>query len=105
MEALKIIQERDQLAAQAVKSFNVSVPAIQKDIYKAILRFIRELDTDNDGNIKATSKNLKAISLFVNRDIRKILNKSDYKDNVTTFVKSFKELSRLTDKYFTTIAQ
>lgn len=65
-----------------------------------MLKFIQSLDTDSDGNLKTTSKNLKAASIFINKNIKSIINNSEYPEKIEEFIEVFDIAAELTNDYF-----
>lgn len=100
-----ILTQRDKVAANAISTFNEQIPGIQLDIFKEILLFLKKIDTDKSGKIRTTSANIKAVAKFVNLDVRKTINKTEYEQAVGSFIGSFKPIAKLTDQYFTALAK
>lgn len=93
----KITKEADR----AVKKFNKQIPAIQKDTYDSLQEDLRKLDLQN-GNIKATVKNLSLINSIKNK-LNRIILTDDYKGEVRDFAKSFNEIASLQNDYWESI--
>jgi len=96
---LKIVEEREALISTSIEDLSSSLPDIQKEIYRKLLKTLSELDIDKDGYIKTTSANLKAISKYVVKDIKTAINNSDYPEKINEFIDVFDEVSYLTDEY------
>lgn len=85
----------------SIANMNKRIPSIQKDIYDSLQDDLRKLELQ-DGNIKATIKNLSLINSIKNKLNRIILNDA-YKAEVREFAKSFNEITGLQNEYWRSI--
>lgn len=97
---IDITRKRDKLISDSIADLSSSLPDVQKEVWKRINKFLQSLETDRDGNLKATTKNLKAINTFANKDIKAIIKKSKYPTKVNKFIETFGFAGDLTKKYF-----
>lgn len=92
----KSLMERLTLMDNAVDEINVE--DIQEDVFKALKIFLfKELDLDKDGNIKQTSKNLRAINRV--KKLRSIVLTEDYKAKVGKFIGTFNTVKSKSDEF------
>lgn len=105
MKSESIIDERDSVIGDSIDEISKSMPDIQNEIWKKFIKFLKELDTDSEGNLKTTSKNLKAVTHFVYKDVAGVIRNDEYKELINKMLGVFTESSDLTDKYFDTIAE
>lgn len=99
-KVIDIANKRDKLITDSIKDLSSALPEVQKEIWAKINKFMQGLDTDKDGNLKTTAKNLKAINTFVNKDIKAIIKNSKYPEKVNEFISTFGVAGDLTNKYF-----
>ncbi len=97
------LNEREQVTTDSVKSFQDSIPDIQKQVLAKVIRFIRSLEMVN-GKVKPNISNLKAINRFVNVELKHTMRNGQYASNVIEFTKVFGDIAKLTDQYFKPIA-
>lgn len=95
-----LIKERDKIIAKSSERLIAALPAIQNDIFKAIANKIDQLSADKEGNIKATTANLKVINNIIKRDAKKLFLDEEYEDAVIEFISSFKDIGKTTKKYY-----
>jgi len=86
---------------ESIESMNKRIPSIQKDIYDSLQEDLMKLDLQN-GQIKATVKNLSLINSIKNK-LNRIILTPEYKIQVKEFVKSFNEITALQNDYWRTI--
>lgn len=82
----------------SIKGINKSIPAIQRDIYDSLLEDLAKLELQ-DGNIKASVKNLSLIASIKSK-LNRIILTGDYLADVKTFAKSFNEITSLQNQYW-----
>ncbi len=93
-----LLNDRLSLMDDAVDTMKVE--DIQEDVFNALkIMLIKELDLDKQGNIKRTSKNLKAV-MKVNK-LRNLVLSDTYKERVGKFVGTFNTVKSLSDEYIT----
>lgn len=97
---METIKQRDELIDQSINDFNAGLIDVQKKLYKLSIAFLKELETDKDGNVKPTAANLKAVNIFVKKKLKAELQNGKYADLVEQYLKSFDKAASLTDKYF-----
>jgi len=74
------------------------VEDIELNVFEALKIFlIKELDLDKDGNIKRTSKNLRAVMKV--KKLRSLVLTDEYKARVGKFVGTFNTVKSLSDDY------
>lgn len=98
----EIIRNLIDTLEKSVNDFNESIPAIQKQIASEIELFIKDLEISGD-TIKSNVSNLRKIAAFKSK-IERIIQNSDYSDNVNEFIKTFNEVALIQNKYFTTLS-
>lgn len=96
----KFIDERQKIIDRSLQRLDKVIPDIEERVYKIIAAKIGELDLDPEGNIRATSANLKIINSLIKRDVRATLLGDDYENAVLDFIKEFGPLGEITRKYF-----
>ena len=99
-ETFKAVEETINLFTER---FNKNVATRQKDMWASIYKTIKNLETDDTGNILATNKNLKTLRTLKGEIASKIITKQ-YKKDLSRFLGSFDELKDITDTYYKTIA-
>lgn len=67
--------------------FEGQIYDVQQQVYRAITAVVKNLDTDADGNIKQTSRNLKHILAI--RKLNRIIVNSTYRTSVMRFIEAF----------------
>lgn len=82
----------------SITKMNKGVPAIQRDIYDSLLEDLAKLELQ-DGQIKATVKNLSLINSIKNK-LNRIILTDDYMSDVKAFAKSFNEITTLQNQYW-----
>lgn len=87
-----------RLIDKSINRFNRRIPSTQKDMLSAIEEDLRDLELNN-GNVKATVKNLSIIARIKNR-MAKIILTDDYKAEVKHFAQAFNEVTSLQNEYW-----
>lgn len=82
----------------SISNLGKRVPSIQKDIYDSLQEDLRKLDLQN-GQIKATVKNLSLINSIKNK-LNRIILTPEYKQQVKEFAQSFNEITSLQNDYW-----
>ncbi len=94
----KLLDDKLSLIDDSVDNFNVE--NIQEQVFKELSRFLmKELDLDDDGNIKTTAKNLRAVQRM--RKIRNIVLSDAYKAKVGSYIATFNTVQSLSNEYIT----
>lgn len=83
----------------AISSFNDSMPAAQREMYREISAELKRLDTDGD-RIKVTVANMKVVNSIKNKLTRLLLT-DKYLKNVKEFANAFNDLTKLQNEYWT----
>jgi hypothetical protein len=83
--------------------FTKNVVTSQNNMWKIILNTIKKLETDNDGNILTTNKNLKILRTL-RGDIKRTIITPEYKKAVSRYLNGFNELKSINDFYYKAIA-
>ena len=83
--------------------FSKNVVTRQKNMYSTIFKTIKNLETDEAGNILTTNKNLKLLRT-VRGDIKKTIITPQYKKDLNKFLGGFEELKTINDTYYKAIA-
>ena len=83
--------------------FNKNVGTRQKDMYSVILKTIKKLETDDDGNILTTNANLKLLR-ELRGNIKKTIITPKYKKDLGRFLGGFEELKGINDTYYKAVA-
>ena len=77
---------------------NMDVQDVQEKTFNELRRYIyKNFDTDKEGSIKKTVKNLKKAQEF--KKLRSIILNDSYKEKVSKFLKSFDKVRKLSDDY------
>lgn len=95
-----LIKERAEIVDKAVSRLNKALPEVQDQVFRKVAERINELATDSQGNIKATTANLKIINSIIKKDAKAVFLSDEYEDAVLEFVGSFKQIGKVTKKYF-----
>jgi hypothetical protein len=82
----------------SISNMNKRIPSIQKDIYDSLQEDLRKLELQN-GQIKATVKNLSLINSIKNK-LNRIILTPEYKAEVKDFARSFNEITSLQNEYW-----
>lgn len=83
--------------------FNENVNTRQNSMWRIIFRTIKNLETDQSGNILANKDNLKILRTL-RGDLKNVVISKQYKKNVSKYLNSFDELKGINDKYYKAIA-
>jgi hypothetical protein len=92
----KMVMNRLSFMDEAIDSVD-DVTDIQANVFKELTRMlIKELDLDNNGNIKRTRKNQKAVQKM--SKIRALVLNDNYKAMVGKFIASFNTVKSMSDE-------
>lgn len=94
-----IIEQLIQLIETRLESFNGQMPKIQQDAYAVVLDLASDLDTSN-GSIKPTMKNIKLIGK-IKAELNKVVFSKEYTDQLDEIVKTYEQITKLQNAYFT----
>lgn len=94
-----IIEELLKLIEQRLDTFNGKMPKIQQDAYAVVLDLASDLDTSN-GRIKPTMKNIKLIGK-IKAELNKVVFNKEYSDQLYEVVKTYEQITKLQNAYFT----
>ena len=83
--------------------FNKNVGTRQKDMWTAVFKSIKNLDTDALGNILPNRNNLRTLRT-VRGEISKMIITPQYKKDLSAFLGGFNELKGINDTYYKAIA-
>lgn len=103
MKPQEYIEEREKITHDSITRLDEVVPKVQRAILEKIVSKIDQLETDSEGRIKPSAKNLKIINEIIRRDARAVFLEGEYEDAVYDFVRTFKKLGTLTRQYFNKI--
>lgn len=84
---------------KAIEKFMKKIPAAQKKLLRELEAEVSRLDTDRDGRIKPTIKNLSRLSAIQSR-LQGLLITPEYKTMISEFASSFVTVTKLTREYF-----
>lgn len=97
-------QKIAQQISDSVEEFNKSIPAVQKSILNEIELLLKDIDTKN-GSITANAKNVRLIAQIKQRIEKLILKNKKYKKNLTKYLESFNDITKLQNEYFEEISK
>ena len=83
--------------------FNKNVVTRSKSMWSTIFKTIKNLETDEAGNIIPNTKNLRLLRT-VRGDIKKSIITPQYKKDLNRFLGGFDELKKINDTYYKAIA-
>jgi hypothetical protein len=83
--------------------FNKNVGTRQKDMWTAVFKSIKNLETDALGNILPNRNNLRTLRT-VRGEISKMIITPQYKKDLSAFLGGFNELKGINDTYYKAIA-
>lgn len=95
----RIITQIEELIQLRIDQFNKKMPGIQRQAYDKILELTGDLETSN-GRIKPSVKNIKLIAK-IKQELNKTIFSKDYADDLDELIKSYEEITRLQNAYFT----
>jgi len=92
----KLLNDRLSVIDDSIDGMRVE--DVQEKTFIELKRYIyKEFDTDKEGNIKKTAKNLKKSQQF--KKLRGIILNDNYKAKVGEFISSFNTVKSLSDDY------
>jgi len=83
--------------------FLKNIESRQRDMWRTIAKTIKNLETDDLGNILPNNKNLKILRTL-RGDIKKTIITPQYRKDLKRFLNGFNELKGINDAYYKTIA-
>lgn len=92
-----------RLIDRSVAKFVGGLTPIQEATYRKLVVLSKELDVYADGTLKNNLTNLKAIGKLKS-ELETIILSDDYVDHVKEFTDAYKEIQKLQNVYFSTIA-
>lgn len=95
----RIIEQLEELIQSRIDQFNSKMPGIQRQAFDKILDLTGDLDTSN-GRIKPSVKNIKLIAK-IKQELNKTIFSKDYADDLDDLIKSYEEITKLQNAYFT----
>lgn len=95
----QIILQLEELIQSRIDQFNSKMPGIQRQAFDKILDLTGDLETSN-GRIKPSVKNIKLIAK-IKQELNKTIFSKDYADDLDELIKSYEEITRLQNAYFT----
>lgn len=95
----QIISQLEELIQSRIDQFNSKMPGIQRQAFDKILDLTGDLDTSN-GRIKPSIKNIKLIAK-IKQELNKTIFSKDYADDLDELIKSYEQITRLQNAYFT----
>jgi hypothetical protein len=101
MEQDKLIASIFESMQKSIDALEKSIPSIEKSIFDNLTVELSKLESVN-GNIKTSVNNLKQVQKIKN-SLNNIILNDDYKQDVNTYLDSFKDTKGLLDDYFSTI--
>jgi len=103
MTPAELIKKISDTVEGAAESFNGKVPALQQKVLDEILLLLKDLDTKGD-QISATVKNVRLIG-DINRRLQKIIFDVGYTKQVTDYIKSYNDIAKLQNQYFSAVTE
>lgn len=79
------IDNIDKVINNALNDFRSNIPVIEKKILESMMILIKELKTDDLGNVKQTIDNLRIVS-NINKKLEKVIFSKQYLKDVSDFV-------------------
>lgn len=86
----------------SIDKFNAATPGIQNRIADKLELLLKDLEVRN-GNIAQSTSNIKAIGK-IKSELEAIIFDDGYKKNVADFIKSFDEVTKLQNEYFSAVS-
>jgi hypothetical protein len=94
-----IIEQLLDLIETRLDTFNGKMPQIQQDAYAVVLDLASDLETSN-GRIKPSMKNIKLIGK-IKAELNKVVFNKEYTDELDEVVKTYEQITKLQNAYFT----
>jgi len=98
----ELIKGTLDIADEAADNFDSKIPAIQRSLFNKILARTKDLKLDSNGRVKQTLENNRII-LAVQKDIKDILESTNYTRAVQQFVKTYDRLADINNKWAKTV--
>jgi hypothetical protein len=99
MDTRKVVDDIDGI----VNDYANSLEPLQRKLYKRVSISLKELDIDDDGNIKRTAKNLRIIN-DVKGELDNVVNDPKYIDQVSNIRGAMDDVNELQNNYFNKIS-
>ena len=96
----QIIEKITELIEMRVSQWNERMPQLQRQSYDVVLNLTADLDTDADGKIKPTAKNIRTISR-IKDELNRVIFDKKYQDDLDLLLEDYNELTKLQNQYFT----
>ncbi len=93
------IDNIDKVINNALNDFRSNIPVIEKKILESMMILIKELKTDDLGNVKQTIDNLRIVS-NINKKLEKVIFSKQYLKDVSDFVSEFHNVVQAQELYF-----
>lgn len=87
----------------SVNSFADGLDETQRQTYKKLIELIKELDIDAGGNLRNNLNNIRVVGKLKG-ELEKIILNDSYINKVSDFTKSFNDVQKLQNTYFSAIA-
>ena len=97
----KILQELIDHIEGSINTFGKRMPGVQEDVFNTVLDLTGDLETSN-GRIKPSVKNIKIISK-IKAELNKVIFNNEYDAELEKLIKSYDEITKLQNQYFSTI--
>jgi len=78
----EIIEQLTEVIEMRVSQWGERMPELQRQSYDVVLNLTADLDTDADGKIKPTTKNIKIISK-IKDELNRVIFDKRYQDDLT----------------------
>lgn len=98
----KILEQLQTLIQERIDQFNGNLPAVQQSAFNAILDLTSELEVGSDRRIKPSVKNVKLIAK-IKQELQKVIGNTDFEASLDDLVKTYDDISRLQNSYFTSL--
>ena len=96
----QIIEKITELIEMRVSQWAERMPTIQRQSYDVVLNLTADLDTDADGKIKPTAKNIRTIAR-IKDELNRVIFDKKYQEDLDLLLEDYDELTRLQNQYFT----
>jgi hypothetical protein len=96
----EIIEQLTEVIEMRVSQWGERMPELQRQSYDVVLNLTADLDTDADGKIKPTTKNIKIISK-IKDELNRVIFDKRYQDDLDLLLEDYNEITKLQNQYFT----
>ena len=104
MKPSQVHQQTSEKIDTHVDKFDRRTLAAQRQMWGKVFDLIKSLETDELGNIKPNTENLKKLRT-IQPDLKKAVSTKGYKKGVKTLLGGFDEVKKVTDKHLSAEAQ